>query len=59
MSDIATRDCPGCPSKMLQVIGRKETDDGYELVRKGWYCKDCRQFVEAILRERKVTSADI
>ena len=47
-----------CGGTMGQIIGFSDPDehrpDPYP-IRKGWYCIECRDFEEAILRERTVT----
>jgi len=46
-----------CGQKMLEVLGYIEKQDGDEhpqAYRKGWYCPWCKNWEDAILRERIV-----
>jgi hypothetical protein len=46
--------CGGIKEQVLTVVSPEGTQLAVP-VRIGWYCKDCRGFEEAILRERVVS----
>ena len=49
-----------CGGLMGQIVGfdYRSTDGEYHRYRVGWYCKDCKEFEKAILRERQVNEVD-
>lgn len=53
--DLKSKPCQ-CGKAMEQIIGfnHRSTDDTYQPYRVGWYCRDCKAFEKAILRERTV-----
>lgn len=58
--DLRSKPCD-CGGTMEQVIGftLRTTDKTYQPYRCGWYCKECKTYELAILRERVVEATDI
>jgi uncharacterized protein YbaR (Trm112 family) len=48
VTDLHTIPCPKCRQPAGQVIHAESQ------TRKGWWCAACREWIPAILRERKV-----
>jgi|GEM_PF-6091287 len=47
MTDLTTNTCPQCKEKSEEVLNMETRK------RVGWYCRSCRHFEKAILRETK------
>jgi uncharacterized protein with PIN domain len=48
--------CSKCRQRMLEVLGYTERIEGEhpQVYRKGWFCPWCKNWEEAILREKYV-----
>ena len=47
MTDLTTNTCPQCKEKSEEVLNMETRK------RVGWYCRSCRHFEKAILRDTK------
>jgi hypothetical protein len=59
--DLTTQVCWECNGSMSEIIGHVESQwkSDPQIVRKGWYCFDCRTWQDAVLRERALEQEDL